>query len=212
MPTEPLLIDAGDPDLKSKVDALTPVPGYCIFIDIVGSAAMKQRNIREWIALIHNGFASASTFLFAFRPLKGIGDELMYYIEESDLLASVYSPLQVFDGLYQIANELDASFPATKIIVAYCSSVYAMTFIPFSRDYYGIDIDRAARLKGSDIKPRLREREVIIDAEMYRRVKDCYDRAENQSQYGSVLDLYGPTSHTAKGIPDAIAIYRTTKF
>ena len=211
MPTPPLLISANNPNLKAEVDALVPVPGYCIFIDIVGSTLMKQRSIREWIALIHNGFANAGTFLNAFRPMKGIGDELMYYIEEADLVASGYSAMQVFDGLYQIANEPDTSYPATKIVAAYCTSVYAMTFLPGARDYYGIDIDRAARLKGGCISPSLREKEVIIDDQMHDRVRACYDNAGNQSQFASVLQLRGPTSHTAKGIPNAVSIYRTIK-
>ena len=209
MPTPPLLIGANNPNLKEEVDALVQAPGYCIFIDIVGSTLMKQRNIRNWIALIHNGFANAGTFFDAFRPLKGIGDELMYYIEEADLVSSGYSAMQVFDGLYQIANESDASYPATKIVAAYCTSVYAMTFIPGARDYYGIDIDRASRLKGDCISPSLREKEVIIDDQMYGRVRACYDRAGHPPQFASVLQLRGPTSHTAKGIPNAISIYRT---
>jgi hypothetical protein len=209
MPTSPLLINPNNPNLMAEVDTLVPVPGYCIFIDIVGSTLMKQRGIREWTGLIHNGFANARTFLDAFRPLKGIGDELMYYIEEADLVSSGYSAMQVFDGLYQIANESNTSFPATKIVAAYCTSVYAMTFLPGAHDYYGIDIDRAARLKGGCISPSIREKEVIIDDQMYDRVRACYDKAGNQSQFASVLQLRGPTSHTAKGIPNAIPIYRT---
>lgn len=209
MPTRPLLIDAKNSNLKADVDALEPVPGYCIFIDIVGSALLKQGSIYNWIALIHNGFANAGTFLNTFPPLKGIGDELMYYIEKDDLENNGYSVMQLFDALYQIANEQDTSYPATKIVAAYCESVYAMTFLPGARDYYGIDIDLAARLKGACISPSLRDKEVIIDGKMYQHVMKCYKNAGNQSQFASCLQLRGPTLHSAKGIPNQISIYRT---
>src|SRR5215813_6367037 len=142
MPTNPLLIDAGDHDLKTKLDALAPSPGYCIFIDIVGSTAMKQKSMREWVALIHNCFANARTFISIFKPLKGIGDELMYFIEEADLETSRETPLQIYDALFQIATDTSPGFPAAKIVAAYCSSVFPMTFIAGARDYYGIDVDR----------------------------------------------------------------------
>lgn len=208
MPTPPLLIDANNPNLRAEVTGLRPVPGYCIFIDIVGSTQMKQKGLLEWVALIHNGFANAATFLSSFPPLKGIGDELMYYIEEADLAASGYTAMQVFDGLYQMAKEGDASFPPVKIVAAYCTSVYPITFIAGARDYYGIDIDRAARLKGDSIKPSICEREVIIDEAMYQRIRESYNRAGNKDQFKGVPKLQGPTSHTAKGIPEPISIYR----
>jgi class 3 adenylate cyclase len=207
MPSSPLLIDAGDPLLREKLDGLPPSPGYCIFIDVVGSTAMKQKSMREWVALIHNCFANAKTFLTAFRPLKGIGDELMYFIEESDLKGE--TALTIYDGLFQIAKDTNAAFPATKIVAAYCSSVYPMTFIQGSRDYYGIDVDRAARLKS--ISPPPAEREVVIDSEMYSRVKAQYDWTGNKSDFECFLQLKGPTSHNAKGIPDPIRVYRTVQ-
>ena len=58
MPTEPLLINKNDANLMSNVDKLQAVAGYCIFIDIVGSTAMKQRSIREWVVMIYNGFVT----------------------------------------------------------------------------------------------------------------------------------------------------------
>ena len=93
-------------------------------------------------------------------------------------------------------------------LLQHTNSADEATFLEGSRDYYGIDIDRADRLKGGDIEPKLKEREVIIDREMYRRVMDSYNRIGNKDDFSSVLKLHGPTSHMAKGIPDAIEIYR----
>ena len=84
MPTPSLWINPNNPELKRQVDSMLPTPGYCVFIDIAGSTAMKQKGIRHWIALIHNCFANAHLFLHPFSPVKGIGDALMYYIEAPD--------------------------------------------------------------------------------------------------------------------------------
>lgn len=206
MPTESLLVDANDPDLPQKVDALRPVPGLCVFMDIVGSTAMKHRSFREWVLLIHNSFVNAGTLLSAFRPLKGIGDELMYYVEDRDLAALGSSPLRVFEALYQLATDRDRIYPLTKIVAAHCTSVYSMTFLRGSRDYYGIDIDRCARLRGIDPEPR--EREVVIDSRMYEQLRAEYEQP-GMNQFDSFLQLHGPTTHEAKGIPDPIRVYRT---
>ena len=207
MPTDPLIIDPADPNLMNAVRSLSTTPGYCIFIDIVGSTAMKQRDIHEWVALIHNCFANSTMFLNVFRPLKSIGDELMFFIEDRDLATTGETPLQIYDGLYQVATDMSSAFPPTKIVAAYCTSVYPMTFIRGTRDYYGIDVDRAARLKS--IKPRPRERELVIDSEMYLRVKSHYDASGNQHQFSSFLALKGPAEHHAKGIPQPLQVYRT---
>jgi hypothetical protein len=211
MPTPPLLIDAHAPDLRSKVRDLLPVPGYCIFIDIVGSTAMKQRGIHDWISMIHNAFANAQTFLLLFQPLKGIGDELMYYIEEADLNSTRYSPLQLFDWLFQIATVQAPSFPPVKVVAGFCSSVYPMTFLEGSRDYYGLDIDRVARLKGPDLEPPVQEGEVIIDDVFYQRVSEHYNIIGNQGDFLSVESLTGPTVHKVKGISQMISIYRASR-
>ena len=162
----------------------------------------------HWIALIHNTFSNVTTFLDSFAPLKGIGDELMYYIEEADLTASGYSPMQIFDALYQIANETEQDYPKTKIVAAYCSSVFPMTFIPGARDYYGIDIDRAARLKG-DMTPAVREGEVLIDEGFYNRIMPSYEATGNKPQFISIQNLQGPTERTLKGIAEPVRVYRT---
>lgn len=185
MPTNPLLINPSNPNLMSMVSSLSPTPGYCIFIDIVGSTAMKQNNIQDWVALIHNSFANAIAFLNVFSPLKGIGDELMFFIEDRDLATTGETPLQIYDGLFQVATDMKPAFPPTKIVAAYCTSAYPMTFISGAQDYYGIDIDRAARLK--NIKPGPYEREVVIDSEMYLRVKSHYDASGNKHQFLSFL-------------------------
>jgi class 3 adenylate cyclase len=206
MPAEPLLIEANDRNLLQRVDALATVPGYRIFIDIVGSTAMKHRSFREWVLLIHNSFANAETFLGAFRPLKGIGDELMYYIEDADLRDAQSSPARIFEGLYQLATDPAAGFPPVKIVAAYCVSVYPMTFLRGTRDYYGVDVDRCARLKSIDPAPR--QGEVVIDSRMHARVRADYEQP-GMDQFDSFLRLHGPILHPVRDIPDPVNVYRT---
>lgn len=204
MPTPSLWIDLNDPGLKQRVDALQPTPGYCIFIDIAGSTAMKQHGIRQWIALIHNCFVNANRFLDPFSPVKSIGDALMYYIELSDLKQSGYTPLQIFDGLWQTAMGTDSRFPAVKIGVTRCDQVYAVTFLRGSQDYYGADIDMAARLKSL-----ARERQVVIDGRLYDELAADYHRIHNQNQFASFRSLRGPMRETLKGFPNEIEVFRT---
>lgn len=204
MPTPSLWINPNDPGWKQRVDELQPIPGYCIFIDIAGSTAMKQRGIRHWVALIHNCFANAHLFLDPFSPLKGIGDALMYYIELSDLKQSGYTPLQMFDGLWKTATEPDSRFPAVRIGAARCEHVYALTFFRGSQDYYGIDIDMTARLQSL-----ARARQLVIERRFYEEVAANYRAIGNQDQFGSFLSLRGPTPESLTGIPNAFEVFRT---
>jgi class 3 adenylate cyclase len=204
MPTPSLWINPDDPELKRRLNSLQPTPGYCIFIDIAGSAAMKQQGIRQWITLIHNCFANARLFLDPFSPVKGIGDALMYYIELSDLGQSGYTPLQIFDGLWQIATEDDSEFPAVRIGAARCEQAYALTFLPGNQDYYGTDIDMTARLQSL-----AKEREVVIERRFYEDIAADYRSIGNQEQFVSYRSLRGPRQESLKGIPSVTEVYGT---
>lgn len=207
MAAEPLLIDPFEnPDLKEKVATLGPTPGYCIFIDIVGSTAMKQSGIHSWVAKIYNCFADADSFFGEFKPLKSIGDELMYFIEEADLVEKGESALYLYDSLFQIAENTKESYPETKICAAFCSSVYPLTFLKGTKDYYGIDIDRAARLKGNEVN--IESRQIVIDAGMHERVIQAASLIANSGQFSSLAGIKEAEVFEAKGISDPIRFYR----
>src|SRR6266404_1311043 len=161
MPSECLYINPEEQNFRDRVDKLAPTPGYCVFVDIAGSTEMKQQGLRNWIAFIHNGFSNANLFLAPFAPLKGIGDELMYYIEDIDLQGN--NALQIYDGLWQTATEQDSKFfKDVKIVAARCQEVYPITFIRGNRDYYGVDIDLTARLKDKAVA-----KQVVIDSRFH---------------------------------------------
>lgn len=205
MPSQCLLINPRDPELKTKVESIAKTPGVCIFIDITGSTQMKCSGLKEWVAKIHNCFANAAAFLPPqFTPIKSIGDAVMYYVEEIDLLQSGYDSLQIYDGLWQIATESGPEFPDVKIGAAWCEDVYPMTFLANSRDYYGIDIDLTARLQSlADSK------EVVIDFRLREKVMLDYEAAGNRIEdFVSVRRLVGPEKVAPKGIPNKVLIYR----
>ena len=207
MAAEPVLIDPfKHPELKQKLADLRTTPGYCIFIDIVGSTAMKQSGIHNWVAKIYNCFADADSFFAKFKPLKSIGDELMYFIEETDLIESGESALFLYDSLFQIAANTSKDYPETKICAAFCCNVYPLTFLEGTKDYYGIDIDRAARLKGNEVN--ISSRQVVIDASMHARVIQAASSIANSDQFSSLAGINEAEVFEAKGISDPIKFYR----
>lgn len=204
MPSKCLLINPLDPNLKSNVTALAKSPGICIFIDITGSTAMKCSTMTEWVAKIHNCFANSAAYLPPqFIPIKSIGDALMYFIEVSDLQSSGYSPLQIYDGLWQLATENGPEFPDVKIGAAWCEEVYPITFFAGNRDYYGIDIDLTARLQSL-----ASNKEVVIDSRLQGKVISDFNQTGNQDDFVSVRRLKGPEKVAPKGIPHEVVIYR----
>ncbi|TGG96386.1 MAG: hypothetical protein ERJ67_00875 [Aphanocapsa feldmannii 277cV] len=206
MSTEPLFIDFSDLNIGERVSALEPKPGICVFIDIVGSTAMKQESMQHWIGQIGNAFSYCNALLAPFRPLKGIGDELMYFIEDADRGADGQTPLQIYDALFQIANPDSPNIPQTKIVAAHCCNVFALTFLQGKADYYGLDIDLTARLKS--VQPAPKERELIIDHGFYNKIKEDYDKTGNQSDFYSFTKLHGPHTFSARGLPEPVTFYR----
>ncbi|MBI5886021.1 MAG: adenylate/guanylate cyclase domain-containing protein [Deltaproteobacteria bacterium] len=156
-----------------------------------------------WIALIHNCFANCESFLYSFSPIKSIGDELMFFIEESDLLDSSFTPLQIYDALWQIATDKTSIFPEVKIGATYCKNVYPITFIKNNRDYYGLGIDLAARLKAL-AKPK----QVIVDSMFYDKIMSDYNGIGNKNDFLSVRNMTGPEKQPIKGIAQDVTFYR----
>ena len=182
MPTESLFFDPLDPELKIKIEGLAKVPGICIFVDITGSMNMKSRGLKHWAVMIHNCFANARTYLPTdFSPVRAIGDALMFYIQESELKQSGYTCMQVYDGLWQFVRDRGSDFPEVKVGAVWCEDAYPLTFFRGGRDYYGLDIDLAARLQA-----KASSREIVIDQRFRDRVMADAAGAGNRDQFVSV--------------------------
>lgn len=174
--------------IKTLLENLRKTPGYCVFIDICDSTQLKDLEIHEWVIRIKNTFSWVGSFS-PFGILKGIGDELMFYISEEKLIwleknkpVSYYSPLQMLQTLHEFVKNEECQEPV-KIAICYCEDVYHITFIEDTDDYYGKDIDLTARLAGDS-----KENSIIMNKRFFEIVKSEYDSIGNQATFRDILN------------------------
>jgi class 3 adenylate cyclase len=191
-----------DSELRQSVDSLQPTPGYCIFIDIVGSTKMKEKKIGDWIILLNNFFRALREppHLYQFKPLKVIGDAVMYYIEDSELKQSAGTPFSLFHSLWLIATENRREIiPEVRIGAVRCNQAYSLTFMQGNQDYYGIDIDLAARLQ-TYAQPG----EVVIERRFYDEIA-----VEHKAKAASFFSVIGPRKVQLKGFTSWIDVFHS---
>src|ERR1041385_8796090 len=100
-----IYVDYNDARLEAKLRNLDPTPGYCVFIDISNSTALKDSDLIQWILLIKNTFQSIAGYLAPpCYPLKCLGDALMFFIPDNGLLEMGFTPLTFFDGLQMLVR------------------------------------------------------------------------------------------------------------
>lgn len=175
-------------NIKNAFVGLDAVRGTCIFIDICGSTSLKkEHNLEYWIFIIKNSFEQGYVLPSMDKPLKIIGDELMYFIPDSDLddiqenHASLFNIVKGFVEPFK--NILADSTLRLKAAMHYCTNVYPITFFQDARgipvpDYYGTGIDLTARLMQKTDQNR-----VVISKEFYDLIKIYKD---------VIADLDGP--------------------
>ncbi|TDF72964.1 hypothetical protein [Candidatus Syntrophosphaera thermopropionivorans] len=169
--------------MQEAIDGLCVVPGTCIFLDICNSTKIKNKeNLQHWIIRIRNTFIQRAVTDITLKPLKIIGDELMFYIPDSDLNNSgenFASLIEVIIGIispYQ--NELSKLVLPLKGAIHHCSDVYAMTFYKDENDlpvpdYYGSGIDLTARLMEKAVENRL-----VVSQDFFNLIQDYKDTVE----------------------------------
>jgi hypothetical protein len=54
---------ACDNRLRKELNSLKPTPGYCIFIDLVDSVALKDQGVGAWCAAMYNLIVPARSWL-----------------------------------------------------------------------------------------------------------------------------------------------------
>jgi len=156
--------DPASRDLVKILNKIPTCPGTCIFIDMVESTGIKyKKGIGHWGRLINNTFNFISILNdFPENIVKGIGDELMIYIPDEALTKkeSLNHHYAIVEELYSTLLNIK-SFPDKnlfmdcKMSIHYCLNVYNISFLKGYNDYYGKDIDMAARLMSKSGKNRI---------------------------------------------------------
>ena len=199
-----LYIDYNDKEIIKKIDRIKPISGYCLFVDVVGSTKLKDNELKKWVVFIKNTFVNTNSMLFnKFKPIKSIGDELMFFISDGKMENE--KPLTLFDSLCNIISCEDENyFKEVKIGICYCKEVYQITFIKNTPDVYGKEIDLAARLvavAGAN--------EIVMNEDFYEKVKEDYDSFCNNDQFPIVNNILGPWEQEFKGFKNKITIYKS---
>jgi class 3 adenylate cyclase len=163
-------------ELQEVIKGLETTPGVCIFIDVINSTGDKFDNPdKRWIRKLNNTFNFIS-FINNFPDfvVKGIGDELMLYLPDTD-----FGTESAFQNYYSLLSEIYATmdnlhhhpvkdiFYECKVALHYCTDVYNITFFEGVNDYYGTDIDLSARLMG-----KARGNRIVLSESFYKKVND----------------------------------------
>lgn len=166
-----MILNFDNPEiLKSQIENLQPSPGTCIFIDICGSTAIKQQELKKWILYIGNTIRLCFGISHLFRDcvLKLIGDAIMIYIpdtkknEEDENYATILDILK--NCISSTGATIDQITLRTKAAIHYCIDSYNITYNT-ANDYYGNDIDLTARLM-----KKSEENKIVISERYYQKV------------------------------------------
>lgn len=126
----------------------SPVSGYCIMADVIGSTAMKySTSFPSWCSKIYHTFHKFHSWDLECKlpMLKIVGDELMYFVEAE--ANSKYADMFLYKLIEASDNFEKSLWADMKIAIAYCDEVYDVSFTPsIPEDYYGKGIDLTARL------------------------------------------------------------------
>lgn len=157
-------IDKSSKEFENLLKSVNPMSGICIFIDICGSTAIKNKyKYPKWVTLIRNSISICQGLTSLEQPLKVIGDELMYFLpdEELNISSKSYADIlnSVKDSISSWKNSLDSYVLTMKGAIHYCADVYPISMIGErkthdngeleiipTKDFYGADIDLTARL------------------------------------------------------------------
>jgi len=140
-------INLFDLEIENKLKKLKPTPGYCIFVDIVGSTKIKDEGVSTWVRYLGTTLSLIEAYIQPQTfPLKCIGDELMFYIPQEKMWRMGETPANLFDCLCRMVKHDDPHFKPVKISVAFCTNAYEISFVNNTPDIYGKDIDLTARL------------------------------------------------------------------
>lgn len=195
-------------EMNHLISNLEKTPGTCIFVDIVNSTSDKYKcGPESWIRKINNTF-NFILFLNDFEDclVKGIGDELMLYLPDKAMknhfaFKSYYVLLQeIFSTLENLRNHPRKDlFYECKVGIHYCTDVYNITFFEGVNDFYGVDIDLAARLMNKSTADK-----IVINEPFYQRVLESLKSNNMPFENTLISSISQPIFETFKGIPDPV--------
>jgi hypothetical protein len=176
------------PTIGKELDELKPTIGYCVLIDLVASTSLKDEKPHVWTHRIFETFLLAQNSLAQIRPLKAIGDELMFYIRETDLEARGETALNLFLSLCLLVQEENKNiFRPTKAAITYCQDAYDITFIKDTQDFYGKDIDLAARLLS-----KANEGEILMNEPLIEKMQTAHQASTGARDFFEKSGVKGP--------------------
>jgi class 3 adenylate cyclase len=200
------------PEMIHELEQIPACPGTCFFMDINRSTDIKYAGgLKDWGRRLNNTFnVLLYTNHFQDYVVKGIGDEIMLFIPDSELkkkenLRDYYGLLEdIFASLFIIKNHTDDQlFLNCKVAIHYCTSVYNITFFKGAEDYYGSDIDLTARLMSQS-----RENRIVMSERFYQHVQSDLLERKLPPDEGCLRNVSGRKSEHFKGVPQPTA-FRT---
>jgi class 3 adenylate cyclase len=201
-------IHFNDPDSEELIYTLSEVPkcpGTCFFMDINRSTDLKYTGgLEDWGRKLNNTFNDlVYSNHFEKFVVKGIGDEVMLFIPDSELVIrsannNYFALLEdIYASLYIICHHPNPClFLNCKVSIHYCTEVYNITFFEGANDYYGSDIDLTARLMTKSTESR-----IVVSERFYAKVLSDLAMLKLPENSGCLEEISGKFLENFKGVP-----------
>ncbi|MGM0566305.1 MAG: adenylate/guanylate cyclase domain-containing protein [Bacteroidota bacterium] len=192
-------------ELDDLIEEIPTTPGTCLFIDIVGSTQIKYNSsLKHWGRKLNNTFNFISILNdFPTNVVKGIGDEIMLYIPDSELKEKdsyddYFGLLQeIFATIDNIKNfPIEGMFLPCKVAIHHCTEAYNITFLEGFNDYYGKDIDLTARLTA-----KAKANRIVISDSFYQKVKQDFEAKHSRNTSCVMEKISDKYLEDFKGVP-----------
>ena len=197
--------DPNSEEIERILEKIPKCPGTCFFIDVINSTDIKYKSsLKAWGKRLNNTFNFISLLNdFPDNVVKGIGDELMLYIPDTDLVnkTSYNNYLGLIEEIYATIDNLlnypiEDTFLNCKVSIHYCTDVYNITFFEKANDYYGKDIDLTARLMG-----KARANRIVMSEKFFTKVKNDMVNNSVRIENTVLADISEVYMEDFKGVP-----------
>jgi len=197
--------DPNSEEMTRLLEGIPRSPGTCFFMDINRSTDMKYvGGLKDWGRKLNNTFNNLLySNHFQHNIVKGIGDEMMLFIPDEELRKkssnnTCFALLEdIYSALFLIKNHPDPDlFLNCKVAIHYCTEVYNITFFEGANDFYGSDIDLAARLMLKCIENR-----IVLSEKFYIKVRNDLINLGLPTDTGCLSRVSDRFMENFKGVP-----------